>query len=131
MTIGELIQIAREAQQKAYCPYSNFRVGAALLTRAGKVFTGVNVENASYGLTVCAERIAIFKAVAEGERDFQAIVIVGSGTGYIYPCGACLQVLAEFTPEIKIMITDENDNYIEYDLRDLMPQVFSLQNLGC
>jgi cytidine deaminase len=79
VNINELIKIARVAQNNSYSPYSNFKVGAALLTNEGKVFSGTNVENASYGLTVCAERIAIFKAVSEGEREFRALIVVGSG----------------------------------------------------
>lgn len=120
----ELVELARQAQQTAYSPYSDFRVGAALLTAGGKVFTGANVENASLGLTVCAERIAVFKAVTAGERQFQMIAVTGSGCGYIYPCGACLQVLAEFSPAIKILAANESDEIMEYYLTDMLPQVF-------
>lgn len=124
MDIENLIQIARKAQENAYCPYSKLRVGAALLSRRGSVFSGVNIENASFGLTICAERVAVFKAISEGECEFAALVVVGSGQGYIYPCGACLQVLAEFSPDIKIIITNQNDEYQEYVLSDLLPQLF-------
>lgn len=126
MNINELIKTAREAQKNAYSPYSKFKVGAVLLTKENKVFSGVNVENASFGLTVCAERIAVFKAVSEGEREFAALVIVGSGEDYIYPCGACLQVIAEFSPEIKIIAANEKDEYQEFTLRELLPQFFCL-----
>jgi len=126
MEAAQLIREARQAQNKAYAPYSNFQVGAALLTASGQLYTGANIENTSFGLTVCAERIAVFKAVMEGQKDFQAIAVTGSGSGFIYPCGACLQVLAEFSPGIKIMVSNEQDAYREYDLKDLLPQIFSL-----
>ena len=127
MTNAELIDKARQAQNLSYSPYSRFRVGAALLCRNGMVFEGANVENSSYGLTVCAERIAVFKAVTAGEKDFAAVAIAGDGPGFTYPCGACLQVLAEFSPGIKVIVTDENNNYHELTLKDLLPQAFGLQ----
>jgi cytidine deaminase len=126
MNPAELVKIARQAQQQAYAPYSDFRVGAALLTAGGQVYTGANVENASYGLTVCAERIAVFKAVLAGERQLQSIAITGSGPGHIYPCGACLQVLAEFAPHLTIIAANEKDEIKEYNLSELLPQVFAL-----
>jgi len=126
MTNEELIAKARQAQQNAYAPYSGFKVGAALLSGDGKVFTGCNVENASYGLSVCAERTAIFKAVSEGIKEFAAMAIAGSGEGFIYPCGACLQVLAEFAPEIKLIITDEKNQSKEYNLQEMLPRLFVL-----
>ncbi len=122
----ELLKRAREAQKNAYAPYSSFQVGAALLSTRGKVYTGSNVENSSYGLSICAERVAVFKAVNAGERDFTLLAIVSSGQGYVFPCGACLQVLAEFSPEMKLIITDEKDHYKEYALQDMLPQIFSL-----
>lgn len=121
----ELVVLARQAQHQAYAPYSKFRVGAALLTAGGNVYTGANVENVSLGLTVCAERIAVFKAIIAGERQFQAIAITSSGAGYIYPCGACLQVLAEFTTTIKIFIANDEDEIREYYLSEMLPQAFS------
>jgi cytidine deaminase len=123
----ELINIARKAQNASYSPYSGFRVGAALLCESGKVFEGANVENSSYGLTVCAERIAVFKAVTTGEKDFKAIAIAGDGQGFTYPCGACLQVLAEFSPGIKVIVADETNKYQELTLHDLLPQAFGLK----
>jgi cytidine deaminase len=123
----ELIERARQAQLKSYSPYSRFKVGAALLSLNGRIFTAANVENSSYGLTVCAERIAVFKAVTEGERNFQGIAIVGAGRGYTYPCGACLQVLAEFSNNMEVIVADENNNYRRYDLKDLLPHTFDLQ----
>ncbi|MDD3364421.1 MAG: cytidine deaminase [Syntrophomonas sp.] len=126
MNLVDLVAMARQAQKKAYAPYSGFKVGAALLTDEGHIYTGANVENTSYGLTVCAERIAVFKAVNAGESRFQSIAIVGSGLDYIYPCGACLQVLAEFSMNIKIIAVNENDDFREYYLGEMLPQVFSL-----
>ena len=99
-----LIQMAIESRQRAYAPYSNYRVGAALLTASGRIFTGVNVENAAYPTTICAERVAVFKAVSEGERDFQAIAVVTENGGT--PCGSCRQVLAEFGLDTVVLIGD-------------------------
>jgi cytidine deaminase len=126
----ELVALERKAQQMAYAPCSNYRVGAALLTAGGQIYTGANVENASLGLTVCAERVAVFKAVTAGERQFQSIAITSSGADYLYPCGACLQVLAEFSATIKIFTTNEKDEIREYYLSELLPQVFSLDKQG-
>lgn len=128
MNIHELVALARQAQQLAYAPYSNYRVGAALLTTGDKIYLGANVENASLGLTVCAERVAAFKAVLDSERNFQAIAIKGSGTGFVYPCGACLQVLAEFSKNIRIITANEKDEIREYYLNEMLPQVFSLDH---
>lgn len=100
----ELIQAALDAQQRAFCPYSNFPVGAALRTASGRIFQGVNVENASFGLTICAERVAASAAVAAGEKEFREIV-VASRTG-VSPCGACRQFLAEFNPDLPIVMID-------------------------
>ncbi len=119
----KLIEIAREALNNAYAPYSGLKVGAALLTREGKIFTGVNIENASYGLTICAERVAIFKAVSEGYRDFVAIAITSS-KGKIMPCGACRQVMAEFSKNLEVIVGDENEFQI-YTVSDLLPESFS------
>ncbi len=127
MLSNELIEMARKAQENAYCPYSGLKVGAALLSKGGKVYTGANVENASYGLTVCAERIAVFKAITEGENEFKSIAITSSGGGFIYPCGACLQVLTEFSRDLKVIISDEKNNYKEYNLNDMLPQAFKMR----
>lgn len=126
MAPEDLIKKAREVQVNSYSPYSGFAVGAALLTKNGNIFTGTNVENASYGLTVCAERIAAFSAVSKGERDFEAIAVCGSGTGFVYPCGACLQVLAEFSPQIEVLAVNETNEYKRYLLHDLIPMSFAL-----
>lgn len=122
----ELIALARKAQENAYVPYSNFRVGAALLTASGKVYTGCNIENISFTPTVCAERTAIFKAISEGERDFVKIAITSSGDGFSYPCGVCRQVMAEFMPKGKVILADLKDNVEEYDFEELFPHSFDL-----
>ncbi|MEN6350020.1 MAG: cytidine deaminase [Syntrophomonas sp.] len=122
----QLINIAREARESAYAPYSGFKVGAALLCRGGRVYSGANIENSSYGLSICAERVAVFKAVNAGDKEFEYLCICSSGKGYIYPCGACLQVLAEFSKDLTLIITDESNTYKEYNLNELLPQVFSL-----
>jgi len=103
----DLIQAALDAQQRAYCPYSDFPVGAALQTASGQIFQGVNVENASFGLTNCAERVAAGAAVAAGEREFSAIAVVSRGG--VSPCGACRQFLAEFNPDLPIVMVDSLD----------------------
>jgi cytidine deaminase len=103
----ELIQAALDAQRRAYCPYSNFPVGAALRTASGRIFQGCNVENASFGLTNCAERVAAGAAVAAGEREFSAIAVVSRGGAS--PCGACRQFLAEFSPDLLIVMVDSLD----------------------
>ena len=128
MSPEKLISMAREAQVNSYSPYSGFKVGAALLTAKGKVYTGVNIENASYGLTICAERVAINTAVAAGDKEFDTIAITGDHEGYTYPCGACLQVMAEFSPHLRILVTGKDNSYKELLLSDLLPQHFSLGN---
>ena len=100
----ELIRAALDAQQRAFCPYSNFPVGAAIRTSSGKIYQGVNVENASFGLTICAERVAASTAVAAGDRDFTAIAVVSRGGAS--PCGACRQFVAEFNPTIPVIMVD-------------------------
>jgi cytidine deaminase len=120
----ELIEKAYEAAEMAYVPYSNFKVGAALLTKSGKVFTGCNVEIASFGATNCAERTAIFKAISEGEREFTAIAIVSSSRDFTYPCGICRQVIVEFSKDIDIIISKDYD-YEVYKIDDLLPKSFT------
>lgn len=126
-TCAELRQIALASRQKAYSPYSHFSVGAALLSADGRVFTGSNVENASYGLTVCAERVAFFKAVTEGCREFRTLAVAGSGPDPAIPCGACLQVMAEFAPGLKIILVHDNGEYLCYSLKDFLPVPFRLE----
>ena len=132
ITSRELSLAAIEAMKKSYSPYSNFTVGAALLTKDGKVYTGANIENASYTPTICAERTAIFTAVHNGEREFEAIAIVGGHQGDIKgvtaPCGVCRQVMSEFcSPDFKvILVTNPDGDYVEETLGALMPYMFKL-----
>lgn len=126
MNPEELMEQAFKARESAYAPYSRFQVGAALLGESGRVYRGANVENASYGLTVCAERVAVFNAVTAGETRFTTLALAGSGEGFIYPCGACLQVLAEFAPGLEILVSNQHQAMKAYRLHDMLPQVFSL-----
>ncbi|MDM8533437.1 cytidine deaminase [Clostridiaceae bacterium HSG29] len=127
MKYEELMEIAREAQKKAYVPYSNFKVGAALLTKNGKVFTGCNVEIASLGATNCAERTAIFKAVSEGETEYKAIAITGD-SDLTYPCGICRQVIVEFGDDIDIIVDGKNGLVIT-NINELLPHSFTGKDL--
>ena len=122
-----LVAAALEARQRAYAPYSKFLVGAAIETTSGKIFVGCNVENCSYGLTICAERTAATSAVAAGQRDFKRIALALSGAGT--PCGACRQVLAEFNPQLPITIVDADDptRIVETDLETLLPGRFEFK----
>jgi cytidine deaminase len=123
-----LIQNAKEVRHRAYAPYSNYAVGAALLTTSGRIFNGVNVENAAYPATICAERVAIVKAVSEGEVEFQAIAVVTENGGS--PCGYCRQVLAEFGLDTVVLIADENGKLIvETTVAGLLPLAFSPKDL--
>jgi cytidine deaminase len=124
----ELIRAAIEVRPKAYAPYSNYAVGAALLAASGRVYKGVNVENAAYPLTMCAERSAVFNAVSEGEREFQAIAVATNNGGF--PCGSCRQVLSEFGLETLVLIADKDGNLVdETTVRDLLPKAFTPQEL--
>ncbi len=118
-----LIQDALEARKKAYVPYSKYPVGAALLTGSGKTYSGANIENAAFPVTICAERVAIFKAVSEGDMDLQAIAVVTKNGGS--PCGSCRQVMAEFNPDLIVYIADENGNITqETTLKEILPGYF-------
>ena len=125
MTDKELFRMAVEASENAYAPFSNFHVGAALLTADGTVFTGVNIENSSYGATICAERTAMVKAISEGARDFQSIAIAGNG-GTSWPCGICRQFMYEFCPEIRVISGENEDELQVYTLKELLPEGFKL-----
>ena len=118
-----LLQAAAKAAKLAYAPYSKFSVGAAVQTASGKIFSGCNVENASYGLTMCAERTAALKAVSEGERDIIAVALCSEGAAY--PCGACRQVLSEFGPDMEVIIGDASGQFSEQmPLSNLLPKAF-------
>lgn len=122
-----LIQAAGDAIECAYAPYSGFKVGAALLTSDGRVFTGANVENASLSLTICAERVALVKAVTEGAREFEKLALATTADNPVSPCGACLQALAEFAPEL-VIIAGSDDGPVEYLLSDLLPKPFRVED---
>ncbi len=125
--IAALVQQAALARSAAYAPYSHYHVGAAVLTREGQVFTGCNVENAVYPLGMCAERVAIFKAVSEGYRDFVALAVVTSNGGS--PCGSCRQVMHEFAPEMMVFIADESGAVRRTTVADLLPDSFGADEL--
>ncbi len=123
-----LIEMANEAREHAYARYSNYRVGAALKTKSGRIYTGVNIENAAYPATICAERVAVFKAVSEGEREFEAIAVVTDNGGS--PCGGCRQVLAEFGLETVVLIADgEGRIVLSTTVGGLLPEAFQPRDL--
>lgn len=126
MSEKELIEKAIEAMRRAYAPYSNFKVGAALLTKSGKVFTGCNVENASFGLSVCAERVAIFTAVAAGETEFEKLVVVANTSSPVSPCGACRQVMSEFG-DFEVILANTNGDTMKTRVSELLPYAFKLR----
>lgn len=135
MTDKELIILAKEAAKNAYVPYSGYTVGAALLTKDGKVYTGCNIENAAYGPTNCAERTAFFKAVSEGEREFEAIAVVGGKEldfkDYFAPCGVCRQVMMEFCDkDFRVLIGKNGEEYLDLTLDEILPYGFSPKALG-
>ncbi|MFN3307763.1 MAG: cytidine deaminase [Anaerolineales bacterium] len=124
----KLIESALEARRWAYAPYSGYPVGAALLTASGRIYDGVNIENAAYPNTICAERVAVFKAVSEGEREFIAIAVVTSNAGA--PCGACRQVLSEFGLDTLVLIADEQRNLmVETTVGELLPRAFGMEQV--
>ncbi len=124
-----LIELANTARQRAYAPYSNYPVGAALRTKTGRIFTGVNVENAAYPQTMCAERVAIFKAVSEGEKDFEVITVVTNNGGS--PCGGCRQVMAEFGLDTIVLLADGSGKLVkETTVKELLPEAFTPERLG-
>ena len=136
MNRSELVKLAINARKFSYSPYSNFMVGAALLTKSGKIYTGCNIENAAYGPSNCAERTAFFKALSEGEKEFEAIAIVGGQKGkgleICAPCGVCRQVMMEFCDyeTFEIILGKSEDDYLKYTLKELLPLGFGPKNLG-
>lgn len=132
---SELLDAAKAARGDSYCPYSHFAVGAALLTKSGKIYTGANIENASYTPTVCAERVAFFRAISEGEREFSAIAIAGGpasrpSSSPTPPCGVCRQVMAEFADSDFKIILNGGDAPVVYTLDEILPLRFDKGNLG-
>lgn len=124
-----LAKRALAARTFSYSPYSHFRVGAAVLTSTGKVFTGCNVENSSYGLTICAERVALFKAVSEGHKKFKAIAIASDEDGFTSPCGACRQVIIDLAGNIDVILAKKNGETRTMRMKELLPFAFTKENL--
>ena len=124
-----LISAAKQARENAHAPYSNFRVGAALRAKSGRIFGGCNVENATYGLTLCAERVAIFKAISEGERGFEAIAVVTDSETLTPPCGACRQLIWEFCGDVAVILANLKGESEVLPMRELFPKPFDASNL--
>lgn len=129
LTDQELIEAARQAREKAYVPYSHFPVGAALLTDDGKLYTGCNIENASYGLANCAERTAIFKAVSEGHHRFAVIAVIADTEGPVSPCGACRQVMSEFGADARVILANSKGRVQVTSVKELLPGAFQTTDL--
>jgi cytidine deaminase len=127
--LADLVRLAREARERAHAPFSRFKVGAALRTRTGEIVTGCNIENASYGLTLCAERVAVFKAVSEGLREFDAIAVVADAPRPTAPCGPCRQILWEFCGDIRVHIVDLSGRKRTVRMSKLLPLPFDGRNL--
>ena len=125
MTDEQLLQLANEIRERAYVPYSGFKVGAALLCADGTVFTGINIENAAFGPSVCAERTAFFKAISEGYRDFVKIAVT-CDKKYCSPCGVCRQVMSEHAPDLEILMGNLQGTFKRVSIRDLLPESFTL-----
>ena len=130
MSASDLVAAARRAREHAHAPYSTFKVGAALETADGQVFTGCNIENATYGLTICAERVAIFKAISEGHRAFTRIAVVADTTAPTPPCGACRQILWEFAGDIEVILANTMRETGRFKLRELFPHPFDSRLLN-
>ena len=113
-----------KAREHFYSPYSKFKVGAVLKTKSGKTFTGCNIENASYGLSICAERVVVFKAVSAGERYFDTIAVVADSDDYAFPCGACRQVMREFSKDMTVVVANLRGEKREFNIKDLLPHPF-------
>ncbi|MBQ6059056.1 MAG: cytidine deaminase [Clostridia bacterium] len=129
MTDHQLLALAKDAMKQAYAPYSHFPVGAALLCSDGMVYTGCNVECASYGNCICAERTALCKAVSEGERSFFTLAVIANTDDFCTPCGICRQMLHEFSPDLRVLCANKEGEYAEYSLKELLPHAFSSDDL--
>jgi cytidine deaminase len=127
LDIKNLAQRALKNRDKAYAPYSGFKVGAALVTSDGEIYDGANIENSSYGLTICAERVAAVRAISEGKRSFLTIAVACDDEGFCRPCGACRQFLAEFSPEMEIIMVNASGEWESSSLAKLLPFSFSLE----
>lgn len=126
----ELMKLAEKAYENSYSPYSGIRIGAAIIAGSGKIYTGTNIENASYGATICAERSAISKAVSDGETEITAVAVTGDIDDYAYPCGICRQVISEFMkPDMEIAVSGKNKEMKVFKLKELLPSAFEF-NLG-
>ncbi len=125
--VTELIAAGKSARDAAYAPYSNFKVGAAVLTADGQIFTGCNIENASFGASMCAERVAIFSAVAAGQRQIQALAVIADTPQPVAPCGLCRQVLSEFSPDCQVIMANLKEEYHVVKLAELLPSAFKFQ----
>lgn len=129
--IKELINKAIQAREKSYSPYSNFKVGASVMGESGKIYSGCNIENVAYSPTICAERVAIFKAISNGEREIKKIALIGSTDSFTYPCGVCRQVMIEFaSDDFEIIVAKNIEEYVSYSLDDLMPNSFRARDMG-
>lgn len=130
MTDEVIVKMAADAKNRAYAPYSGFRVGAAVLAASGKTYNGANIENASYGATNCAERTAVFKAVFEGERKLEAVAIASDSEDYTYPCGICRQVLAEFGgKDLRVICANAAGQFRVHTLEELLPNAFFIDQM--
>ncbi|HEX8287374.1 MAG TPA: cytidine deaminase [Pyrinomonadaceae bacterium] len=127
--MNDLIEKAKEARERAVAPFSNFKVGAALETDEGEIFIGCNIENASYGLTMCAERVAIFKAVSEGKRAFSRIAVVADTDNLTPPCGACRQLIWEFCGDVEVLMGNTNGKIETFQMSELLPKAFDAKFL--
>jgi cytidine deaminase len=125
----ELVEMAAKAREYAYVPYSKFKVGAAIITEDGRVYTGCNIENASFGGTNCAERTALFKAISEGHRKFIKLAVISSSPDYVYPCGICRQVLAEFGTKLEVITANNKGEFKIHKLYELLPYAFTGEEL--
>jgi cytidine deaminase len=127
--LQELVEAAREVREKAYTPYSEFRVGAAVRTREGKIYQGCNIESASYGLTVCAERVAIWKAVSEGEKEFTSLAVVADTQELTPPCGTCRQIIWEFCGDVPVTFSNLHGKTETVTMKELLPRAFDTKFL--
>jgi len=123
----KLVKAVKRATKLSYAPYSKIAVGAGLYCTNGKIYTGVNIENSSYSLTICAERTALFKAISEGEKNFHLLLVYSPQIDFITPCGACLQVLSEFASDIVVVTMDRKENFKFYPIKELMTKPFSIR----